>query len=410
MLTEAGRINTKRTNAIKAHAVAGEKLFNRGWSTKIKEISPGKFSVPSEFTTGLAYEVVPGECYCNCDCAKKGDLCKHLHLMNQIGNSQCTLVPQLEISIQSWALYLISHSKHQVHDKELMEISVESQLFQTTNYCTLLRNVCTCKAFSYYQRCACLCLAQLLVNPDQNFAADPILESASNDLDGSQPGEQIEPVPNEHSSVEKPDHKQETIDKLNTILGLIAEMDVIKPDIIKQVDDLHSKVSGKSNFPKKGSCRKRKLDPLHPERQQIRINKRKIARADLDKRKVLAPKNQTDHDHSSYVSSQPKKVIHKDFKQKSFKMKYAPSKRPSIKKQLAKSELVCDKPFLSIKVTSQALEFITREKQKTPLPKENLQAAFFDTILTQVKVLCGGILPSDDETVLSQLIKYWKTP
>ncbi len=429
MMTEAGRIETNRANAISSNAVAGEMLFNKGWSEKISETSPGKFSVPSEFTDRLIYTVVPGECFCSCESAAKGQLCKHLHLMNQLGNSACSFVPNLDIAMESWAMHLRLNSEHCIQDRQLMEISIKSELFNgVVNSCTLLQNTCTCKAYSYYGKCACLKLARLLLDVDQNMSQNTnheILTSRDQNIPHNtvpqEPAPQVEIDQNIHENTEPQEHdcqpetqktnrKQLTRAKLNNILDLIDQMDDVKPEVANLVDQLHSVVKGESAFPKKSKDRRRKITPLHPERQLIKIRKRDVERPkkkEQSMKEQLMP--QTQNDHSCYVSSQHKESSTTVFKVTKFKTKYLPTKRKSLRKQLSKHELTCDKQFLEIMVTSQALDYIISERNRVPLPKDNLQASFFDSVLTKVKVLCGGLLQHNDETVLSQLLTYWKS-
>ncbi len=143
-------------------------MMEKGWSNHITRESSEiyMYNVPSEQDPSLSYRTCPAECFCSCPVGLRGQVCKHLVLLDVVKDKDNDSFPELALQLEAHAKALQDKGNFSVCCDIKMEISVESLCGRGTYHASLKTFSCTCCTFSYHDICPCLILAQQLFGSD----------------------------------------------------------------------------------------------------------------------------------------------------------------------------------------------------------------------------------------------------
>ncbi len=170
--------------------------MEKGWSNHITRESSEiyMYNVPSEQDSSLSYRTCPAECFCSCPVGLRGQVCKHLVLLDVVKDKDNYSFPELALQLEAHAKALQDKGHFSVCCDIKMEISVESLCGRGTYTLSLKTFLCTCCTFSYHDICPCLILAQQLfgvtinekrcfsINQTDNANLDFMQQDSSSDL------------------------------------------------------------------------------------------------------------------------------------------------------------------------------------------------------------------------------------
>ncbi len=202
-------------------------MMEKGWSNHITRESSEiyMYNVPSEQDPSLSYRTCPAECFCSCPVGLRGQVCKHLVLLDVVKDKDNDSFPELALQLEVHAKALQDKGNFSVCCDIKMEISVESLCGRGTYHASLKTFSCTCCTFSYHDICPCLILAQQLfgvtINEKRCFSVN---QTDTADLDFMQ----------QDSSSD--------FQKLEEVLEIVKRWQTVPENIKRQINDLYVNV------------------------------------------------------------------------------------------------------------------------------------------------------------------------
>ncbi len=202
-------------------------MMEKGWSNHITRESSDiyMYNVPSEQDSSLSYRTCPAECFCSCPVGLRGQVCKHLVLLDVVKDKDNYSFPELALQLEAHAKALKDKGHFSVCCDIKMEISVESLCGRGTYRASLKTFSCTCCTFSYHDICPCLILAQQLfgvtINEKRCYCVN---QTDTADLDFMQ----------QDSSSD--------LQKLEEVLEIVKRWQTVPENIKRQINDLYVNV------------------------------------------------------------------------------------------------------------------------------------------------------------------------
>lgn len=169
-LQSAGRMPNSAAMKLEETLKKATGMMEKGWPNLITRESSELYiyKVPSEQDSSFSYRTCPAECFCSCPVGVRGQVCKHLVLLDLVKDKDNDAFPELALQLEAHARALQDKAHFNVCCDEKMEIRVESLCGRGTYHVSLKTFSCTCCTFSYQDICPCLLLAQQLFGVTNN--------------------------------------------------------------------------------------------------------------------------------------------------------------------------------------------------------------------------------------------------
>ncbi|XP_057183654.1 uncharacterized protein LOC130550251 [Triplophysa rosa] len=123
-------------------------MMEKGWPNLITSESSDAYNVPSEQDPSLSYRTCSAECFCSCPVGVRGQVCKHLELLDVVKDKDSDSFPDFALQLEAHAKTLQDKGHFNLCGDEKMEISVESLCGRGTYHASLKAFSCTCCTFS----------------------------------------------------------------------------------------------------------------------------------------------------------------------------------------------------------------------------------------------------------------------